>query len=247
MIVGKDVAKVSSELIHCTQSMWYEAIIGSAHFRIYDTANSNEGSRRPIPHWIAIRELYTLIRELDGVSLLIHCMRGTIKDDQRAMWTLWNDVICSRQVPVISVVTGLEQEENLKEQARTIQTSLMAYNMKPRDIATVVSIRGRGGEYSDLYENSQERLRVLIMKHHRAWSTDWPGWFRSIYEAAYKTRLGLKYFGATTKVEYRDAVRKAFQEFIAESNMEEPESKKLRQTLLEAERETVKKWWWWLR
>ena len=81
MIVGGNVAKVSDSPVGCTfQSDRYEAHIGNDDYYIYDTVGLNEGDQGRVPHWTAIQGLYTLIRELDSVSLLLYCIRGRIKE-----------------------------------------------------------------------------------------------------------------------------------------------------------------------
>jgi hypothetical protein len=44
-------------------------------------------------------ELYTLIRQLSGVSLLIYCMRGRVRENATFNWILFNRVICGEKVP----------------------------------------------------------------------------------------------------------------------------------------------------
>src|SRR5258706_15773249 len=81
MIVGKNVAKVSGSADGCTfKNEAFPAAINGTTFMIYDTAGLNEGDQGRVPHWNAIEELYTLIRQLDSVSLLIYCMRGRVKE-----------------------------------------------------------------------------------------------------------------------------------------------------------------------
>ena len=94
MIVGEKVARVSDGPVGCTfHNEDYAVIIKNTVFRIYDTAGLNESDQGRVPHWKAIQNLYTLIRELDGVSLLIYCMRGRFKENATVNWNLLNKVI----------------------------------------------------------------------------------------------------------------------------------------------------------
>src|SRR5260221_6951505 len=89
MIVGQTVAEVSTGIVQGTlQPECHEASIDGACFNIYDTVGLNEGERGRVPHWKAVHQLYTLIRTLDGVSLLVYCIRGRINRAARADWTL---------------------------------------------------------------------------------------------------------------------------------------------------------------
>src|SRR5260370_22731600 len=113
MIVGQNVAEVSMGIVQGTlQPERYEAFIDDTCFNIYDTVGLNEGERGRVPHWKAVHQLYTLIRTLDGVSLLVYCIRGRISGGARADWTLFSKVVCDRKVPIIAVETGLEEVED---------------------------------------------------------------------------------------------------------------------------------------
>ena len=114
MIVRNAVARVSKGIGGCTfQNEPYTTDIGGTPFRIFDTAGLDEGEEGRVPHWNAVQALYTLIRQLDGVSLLVVCIRGRIKANARTNWILFNKMVCGETVPTIAAVTGLEDEENL--------------------------------------------------------------------------------------------------------------------------------------
>ena len=243
MIIGEDLAKTSSDLMGCTfRHQDYTTSFDGFSCKIYDTAGLNEEDTGRVPHWTAIRELYTLIRKLDGVTLLIYCVRGRIKN-ARANWTLFNDVICGGHVPVVLVMTGLEQEDDWDHDSRLnkIKEAFDAYNIKPKAIATVVSIRGKADEYLDMYKKSQERMRNLISTYRQPWSLGKETWFRDIYVRTYSTPgFGLNCFGVNTKVEFGQKMRAVVDDFAGQTRLKEGELKKLEEALLEAEREIAK-------
>jgi hypothetical protein len=45
--------------------------------------------------------LYALIRELDGVSLLVYRLKGRAKGNTEANWILFNKIICAEKEPII--------------------------------------------------------------------------------------------------------------------------------------------------
>ena len=141
MIVGSEVAKMSGSAEFCTfKNDRYEATIGDVLFAIYDTTGLNEGDQGRIPHWKAIKGLYTLIRQLDSVSLLIYCMRGRVRDNARPNWILFNKVICAERVPVIAVVTGLETYDDPDDWKREGNVGvLQRYGITPKAVGCVVS------------------------------------------------------------------------------------------------------------
>src|SRR5258707_6343152 len=163
MIVGQTVAEVSSSPVgsgaQCTfKHKRYAASFGDTFFNIYDTVGLNEGEQGRVPHWKAVHQLYTLIRTLDGVSLLIYCIRGRIKENARENWNLFNKVLCAKKVPIIAVETGLENEGDLDGRRNLLQKGLERYGMVPRGIACVVSVLGKWNEYEDQYHSSQSQL-----------------------------------------------------------------------------------------
>ena len=237
MIVGAPVAEVSSSPVGCTfEHKRYEFSIDNTHFRLYDTAGLNEGDQGRVPHWKAVHELYTLIRRLDGVSLLIYCMRGRIKENARSNWILFNKVLCAEKVPIIAVVTGLEHEENLGSKKRNeIKAALRAYGMLPKSVECVVSIRGKKNEHEAFYMSSQFRLKKLIQQSYSKtpWSTETSEWIAQIYKTTYSTKLC---FLPDVRVEFVNTVGNVVDEFIKETGMKEEDSDKLKATLLHAER-----------
>ncbi len=239
MIAGRDTAKVSCGPIGCTfEHECHEASIGSVRFNIYDTAGLNEGEQGRVPHWQALHQLYSLIRSLDGVSLLIYCMRGFIKENARANYILFSEVLCAKKVPVIAVETGLENEEVLEGRHTLLKKALKAYGVVPGDVACVVSVRGKKREHEGRYESSQRQLRHLIMRSYRRvpWVTD--DWIGHIYKTTYTTKLC---FFSDVRVEYVKEAGNVVDDFIEQSGMKKDESEKLKSTLLDVERKFIKR------
>jgi len=241
MIVGNDVAKVSGSAQGCTfKNEAYEATIGDRRFVIYDTAGLNEGDQGRIPHWKAIQELYTLIRRLDGVSLLIYCMRGRVKENARASWILFNKVICGGKVPIIAVVTGLETYSHPDDWKSKENLGVLQRNgMKPKEVGCIVSFPGRQGEFADIYGESQTSLRALIAKYHlrKPWCEEKDTWFLSIYCQTFSTRVC---FAPQNKLEFNETMRGLIDNFIRETGMKKEDSEKLNATLLKAEKKARK-------
>ena len=238
MIVGKDVAKVSSTAMGCTfKSEAYEATIGNTTFNIYDTAGLNEGDQGRVPHWKAIQGLYTLIRQLSGVSLLVCCMRGRVRENTPFNWILFNKVICGEKVPIIAVVTGLETCGDPDDWWRTEENRnvFKKNEMNPKDVGCVVSYQGKGKEFSELYVKSQAKVRRLIMENYlrEPWNEEKDKWFASIYYNIFSTRLC---FLPRNRLDYTAGMRNLISELIKASDMEKEDAEKLEAALLAAEK-----------
>ena len=242
MLVGKAVAKVSNGAGGCTfQNDSYDADIGGTAFRIFDTAGLDEGEEGRVPHSKAVQGLYTLIRKLDGVSLLVFCMRGRVKANTRANWLLFNKVICGEKVPIIAVVTGLEDEVNLDDWWNDENKKVFkSYDMKPSGVSCVVAVRGNNNQYAEMYRESQDKLRKLILRSNRRepWSREKEAWFSHICREVYQTRIC--FFERTSK-EFTAEMETALNEFAMEVNMSEEDVEKLKKNLLIAEKTMGKK------
>jgi len=240
MIVGQDVAKVSNSPVGCTfENEWYETSIDGIPYLVHDTVGINEGGEFRFPHWKAIQGLYTLIRRLDGVSLLIFCVRGRISGNARANWLFFFDVICDKKVPVVVVSTCWEQEEDLEVAEAQLWDSLKKYSMDPKAVACVVSIWGRNNEYEEGYKLSQQRLRNLIMRccMQEPWSKDKDEWFSKLYRKAYDRKLGIF---AKSRLQFFDGIRLPLQEFKKNGNLKEIDIDQLTKVLLQAEKKIMK-------
>ena len=242
MIVGEPVAKTSNAAGGCTfQNEVYIAKLGNTTFQIYDTAGLNEGEQGRVPHWKSIHNLYTLIRELNGVSLLVYCMRGRIKENAMANWTLFNKVICGEKVPIIAVVTGLEEEDDPDEWWRREENKdlFRRHQMNPKAVVCVVSFRGKRNEHAEIYIKSQEKLRRLIktMCLRRPWQEEKDKWFANIYQIVYTTGLC---FVVRDRLDYSAQMRTLIAQFVQETGMKEDDCEKLESTLLKAEKKLRK-------
>lgn len=226
MIIGEEIAEVSGSPLLCTfQSKCYKTSVDGTAFRIYDTAGLNEGDFGRVPHWKAMYELLWLIWRLNGVSLLVYCMRGcTITRNCQGNWELFNKIICGTKVPVIAVLTGLELDGNLDDGVRrnALMEAFKAHRMFPRDLACTVSFRGSNNQYKELYEQSRQKLRTLIVAYHRSkpWQMKKEKWLSGIVQKAHSC---IPHFWK--------AFEPAFDVFVEEIGMPEGEAERLKETL----------------
>lgn len=243
LIIGKDVAKVSNSTLGCTFEIEsYPTRIGNTSYYIFDTVGLNGGDSFRVPQWAAIQGLYTLVRQLSGVSLFIFCIRGRILEKSRVIWLFFLDVLCGGNVPIIAVVTGLEHEDNLTDEARRNEVikAFNAYHIYPVDVALVVSIWGKNNEHAPKYKWSQKKLRDLIDAVHRRepWGKEKDEWFSRIYKKAYDHWIDSF---RRPQLKFIAPIRKTFEEFSEKSDIREDDFNKLAATLSKAEKRIQKK------
>ena len=234
MIVGTDVARTSNGAGGCTlKEQHYEADIDNNTFRIYDTTGLNQEEQGRVPHWVAIESLYTLIRRLDGLSLLIYCMRWKVDEMAEANWTLFSKIICGGNVPIIAVVTGLDQEEDPDDwwRRKDNQEVFQKHHIEPRAVGCIVSSRGNRNENAGVYVKSQDKLRGLIKDNHlqQPWRKEKDNWFTNIYRSVSST--GLLSF-SRDRLEYAATIRILIAEYVKKKGVKGKDPAKLEAIVL---------------
>jgi len=117
MLAGESKAKVGSDALGVTfQTDSYPIQIRGKSFKMYDTVGLSEGDSGTISASMAIGNLYQLIREVDGgVSLLVYVLRGPrLRSAARKNYRMFYEIFCMKQVPIVIVITGLEEQDDIQ-------------------------------------------------------------------------------------------------------------------------------------
>ncbi|OAX37961.1 hypothetical protein K503DRAFT_201525 [Rhizopogon vinicolor AM-OR11-026] len=173
MIAGRQAADISSGATGCTfQHQAYELPVHDRNFTIYDTAGLNEGDRGTVNRAAAMAALYRLITGLDGgINLLVFCMRGPrIKKATHENWKVFHEIICKKEVPMVLVVTGLENEENMDEWWWTNRGTFEEQGIRPDATACITATRGRvlkdgSRAFDEQYEESRAKVMTTIINN----------------------------------------------------------------------------------
>ncbi|RXW15613.1 hypothetical protein EST38_g10240 [Candolleomyces aberdarensis] len=166
-----EVIPISSGAVGCTfSSNGYEAVFNEERYMLWDTAGLNEGVRGTVTHRESVENLAMLLHNLGGkIHLLVYCIRGkrfrqVIKDN----YELFYRRFCRSQVPIVVVITGLENEEPDMENWWTEnEWEFRKYGLAFKDHACITATRGKatkdgGYMFDEEYNLSQERVRSLI-------------------------------------------------------------------------------------
>ena len=245
MLLSQSVAKTSNGARGCTfENKGYRFHIGAVQFRIYDTAGLNEGDQGRVPDSKAVYNIYKLIHQLDGVSLLIYCMKGRIKNNAAANWQLFHKVVCNEEVPIIAAVTGLEEEADLDSWWRRNENieAFESYQLRPDRVACIVSYLGDKSQYERKYEESFNKLRNIIKGSYRKepWSQEKAQWLVDIYKRTTHTRFCVF---SQTKLEYTEQMLTLFGELRRESSIPGKDIENMKKVLLQAEEQLQKRWY----
>ena len=200
MLMGEEVARAASDARGVTlDSQAFDFSIQGVPYRIHDTAGLNEGEGGRVPSRDAIIKLYKLLAGLGaGVSLLVFCIRAPrIKESAKFNWILFHEIICQKKVPIVSVITGLENEENMDSwwDREDNWDAFRKYEIQPAGHACITGTKGRlwGNEkyvFQDEYDESVAKVKKLIQRHRKElpWRLEKIEWFRNIYKTTYHSR-----------------------------------------------------------
>jgi energy-coupling factor transporter ATP-binding protein EcfA2 len=166
MLVGKDVANVSSLVWGCTTSAeGYTVTKEDKAYKLWDTSGLNEGEEGSVPAEKAIKDLFNLVKDI-SVNLIVYCVRGCrFTDIIRLNFDLFCGIICEGKVPIVIVVTGLEQEENMDDWWTKYGKDVKRFGLAFEGHACVTTIKGRNNIYENEYQESTGKVWRLIQAH----------------------------------------------------------------------------------
>ncbi|KZP33674.1 P-loop containing nucleoside triphosphate hydrolase protein [Athelia psychrophila] len=181
MVLGEILAGTSSNAQSCTfESTPYEVEISGKKLTLWDTAGF-EDAGDPVepsgPNILgkkAIVSLYGLIEKLDqGISLLVFCVRGPrITKTVWENYKLFHSAFCQGKVPIVLVVTGLEEIDPMDGWWLDNKKQFHGRGMVFGGQACVTASKGKVnkttglGVYQDEFDDSREKVRRLLVEQY---------------------------------------------------------------------------------
>jgi hypothetical protein len=182
MLSDEEAATVSNLAVGCTfESSPYTVHINGKLYTLWDTAGLNEGDSGSVPADQALDHLRNLIGKLkDGISLLVYCIRGSrYRDIIKVNYDLFTEIICQGEVPVVVVITGLENEERMEDWWGANAMELSSRGMHFQGHACITATKGKRNMFEAEYGESKRTARTLI-EHScpgSTWAVDSDQWF----------------------------------------------------------------------
>ena len=172
-------AQVSSSATGVTtETTCYTKVIEDRIFHLYDTVGLHDSSVGPVSATDAIERLYKLISELcDGVNLLVFVMRAPrITIGAQQSYNLLFDAICNKKIPVMIIVTGLEDVDREKWWSDN-RASFDDRDMLFAGHACITALTDTRVCYA--YERSKKDVARLIYDSYtrKAWKMPEMSWF----------------------------------------------------------------------
>ena len=202
MVAGKQIAGISNSAMGYTfGSIDHEVAIDGQTYRLWDTSGLNEGEHGTVPGDQALKNLKDLVHRLkdEGVSLLIYCIRGTrFRNILKENYDVFVGMICQDQVPVVVVITGLENEVPMEKWWIENAKEFEKQKMKFVGHACVTTTKGKLSKISgkpifeEEYRESEKVVRELVQCHYAK-----TPWLMNEKEWLIETSLRLKrYYGS---------------------------------------------------
>jgi GTPase SAR1 family protein len=170
------IAVVSNAALGCTLvSTRYPCRLCDEVLMLWDTAGLVEGEFGNVTAGRAEDNLVGLLQTMEGgVSLLVYCIRARrFRTIIKSHYELFFEKTCGRKVPIVLVVTGLENEEFMEDWWVRNQQEFRRRGIHFTGHACITSTRGKamaggGHVFDDEYEESFKHLRGVIFNCYSA-------------------------------------------------------------------------------
>jgi GTP-binding protein EngB required for normal cell division len=186
-LAQNQVAATSSSAAGCTfRYQKHEVDLSGERFILFDTVGLDEGTAGTVPAAEAEANLKSLLRDLmspesNGIGLLVYCVRSVrVSRALLRNYNLFYSAICRKKVPIVIVITGLEnQEPTMDSWWDTNGKEFKKCGMHFEDHACVTTLRKHPGIpdiFTQRITESGENLRTLILNNCSEWAAD-ASWF----------------------------------------------------------------------
>lgn len=168
MLAGEGTAVVSNSARGCTfESKAYSAQIQGLQYTLHDTAGLNEWEKGRVSGKDAVRNLYQLVKNLDGegISLLVYCIRGPrIKESMVNNYRMFYQAFCQEKVSIVIAITGLENEDSMDEWWDENGATFAEYGMTFTGYACLTATKGKMDRLAFEYAESKQRLQDVVVR-----------------------------------------------------------------------------------
>ena len=163
-------------------------------YNVFDTVGLEEPQLEGKGYLDLIVNAYNLIAKLHsegGIDLLLFCMRaGRVTAANQANYRLFYEWLCEKKVPIILVLTGLENEPNMERWWTSNGDIFDQCGIHVIDHACITAADALPGErHQWLYEESRHLVRDLVVQHthrHGDAYTGGEGWFRRVMQKVWE-------------------------------------------------------------
>ncbi|KAJ8588155.1 hypothetical protein M405DRAFT_793418 [Rhizopogon salebrosus TDB-379] len=180
LMAGQEKARTSLDMGRCTLR-WQEHPVTFDGFvcKVFDTVGLEEPQLGTKAYLDIIVDAYNLIRRLKnegGIDLLLYCVRaGPVTSTLQTNYRLFYEWLCENKVPIVLVLTGLENEQDMEDWWTRNEHVFSKYQIHVDGHACITAANHVDGRRKQLYEESRSLVRHLVIQHTQGSGGAWNG------------------------------------------------------------------------
>ncbi|KAF5371081.1 hypothetical protein D9757_010789 [Collybiopsis confluens] len=186
MLLSEPRAVVSSRAVNLAlfSAVRYRFQLNDTTYSIFDLVGLDEGRSFSLPE--AKKTLQALLGNFSNKSstrlhLLVLCIRAPrITDVVANNYKLFYQTVCKRQVPIVTIITGLENNRpTMEDWWSDNRAAFTPYRMKFQDHACITATKGRrladaqGFVYEKEYNDSVKAVQKLVVENTSILDEGW--------------------------------------------------------------------------
>ncbi|KIJ67529.1 hypothetical protein HYDPIDRAFT_108361 [Hydnomerulius pinastri MD-312] len=175
LIAGEKIATISGGLEAGTLDYrGYTLRVGRNQIRIYDTVGLNEPDIGITGYAKAVENASRLVHSLHqegGVNLLLFCIQASrVSDALKSNYRLFHEFLCEKQVPIVLIVTHLENEQRMDDWwVRNERTLGEKYQIKVTGHACITATSDPEGRHQAALETSKQSVQTMLDNWTNSW------------------------------------------------------------------------------
>jgi len=166
----RERARTSNGIERCTLH-WRRHLIAYDGwvFGVFDTVGLEEYELGVDGYLDSIKDAYSLIAKLrneGGIHLLMFCVRaGRPTAAIRENYQLFYEKLCKKKVPIVLVITGLEEERDMDHWWTSAKSIFDRYGVVVDGHACITALCGPDQRYQQRYNESRRLVCDLVAQH----------------------------------------------------------------------------------
>jgi predicted GTPase len=180
LMAGKVTARTSPDTGRCTlQWKEYPVDFDGCTYKVFDTCGIEEPRLGTKEYLDIIVDAYNLIKKLKnegGIDLLLYCVRaGPVTATLPTNYRLFYEWLCEKKVPIVLILTGLENEQNMEDWWARNEHVFSKYQIHVDGHACITAANHVDGRRKQLYDESRSLIRHLVIQHTQGSGGAWNG------------------------------------------------------------------------
>ncbi|OAX35947.1 hypothetical protein K503DRAFT_722216 [Rhizopogon vinicolor AM-OR11-026] len=170
LMAGEVKAKTSLSTERCTMH-WEEHSIAfeGCNYKVFDTIGLEEhqlGIEKCLDAITNARSLVTKLGKEGGIDLLLFCVRsGRFTSIIQKNYRIFYGSLCEMKVPIVLVVTGLEEEENMEDWWTREKHTFDKGGIAVDGHVCITAASHLNERHQELYELSRQLIRKVVREH----------------------------------------------------------------------------------